>query len=89
MTDLERLEMLSKSNHMQKQHEDWGYPRGWNAALEFIEAEIGKLKGKRMFGSHGFAAGALFWNVILIEQQRPQKAGTSPTIEQQLRVWHE
>ena len=48
MTDLERLEMLAKSNHMQKQHEDWGYPRGWNAALEFIESEIGKLKGKPM-----------------------------------------
>lgn len=55
MTELERLEQTLKSNHMQKQHEDWGYPRGWNAALEFIETEIGKLKGKPDVCPHGFA----------------------------------
>jgi hypothetical protein len=40
---------------MAKKHEDWGYPRGWNAALEFIETEIGKLRAGPEVCPHGFA----------------------------------
>lgn len=43
MTDLERLLETIKANHMAKQHEDWGYPRGWNGHAEFVEGEIEKL----------------------------------------------
>ena len=55
MTELERLEQTLKSNHLQKQHEDWEYPRGWNAALEFVETEIGKLKAGPGICPHGFS----------------------------------
>lgn len=55
MTELERLEQTLKANHMAKKHEDWGYPRGWNAALEFVETEIGKLKAGPDKCPHGFA----------------------------------
>ena len=55
MTVLERLEQTLKSNHMQKQHEDWGYPRGWDVALDFVETEIGKLKAGPDKCPHGFS----------------------------------
>lgn len=43
MTDLERLADILKTNRMDKKHEDWGFPRGWNEALEFVGVQIGKL----------------------------------------------
>lgn len=46
MRELELLLELLKANRMAKKHEDWGYPRGWNAAFEFIEQQIEKLKAK-------------------------------------------
>lgn len=44
MTDLEQLAEILKSNRMDKKHEDWGFPRGWNEAFDFVEREIKKLK---------------------------------------------
>ncbi len=43
MTDLERLAEILKSNRMDKKHEDWGFPRGWNEAFDFVGREIEKL----------------------------------------------
>ena len=49
MTDLERLTEIIKTNRMDKKHEDWGFPRGWNEALDFVELQISKMNG----ASHG------------------------------------
>lgn len=49
MTELEHLAWILKSSRMDKKHEDWGFPRGWNEALDFVELQISKLNG----ASHG------------------------------------
>lgn len=46
MTEIERLVEILKANRMSEQHENWGYPRGWNEAFKFIEQQIEKLKAK-------------------------------------------
>ena len=46
MTDLETLANIVRANQMDKKHEDWGYPRGWNGHAEFVLGEIEKLKGE-------------------------------------------
>lgn len=43
MSDIQRLLEKVKANHMAKEHEDYGYPRGWNAHAEFVENEIAKM----------------------------------------------
>ena len=43
MTDLEQLAETLKQNRMDKKHEDWGFPRGWNEAFDFVEGQILKL----------------------------------------------
>ena len=62
-----------------------------NAALEFIEAEIGKLKGQTgCLSLTALLSRGIVLNVILIEQQRPQKAGTSHNDRTATEwVWHE
>lgn len=47
MTELEQLVEILKSNRMDKKHEDWGFPRGWNEALEFVRVQIGKIEQSR------------------------------------------
>ena len=44
MTDLERIEELLREHRMDKKHEDWGFPRGWNEAFDFIKSQVEKLK---------------------------------------------
>jgi len=56
MTDLEKLAETLKQNRMDKKHEDWGFPRGWNEALDFVEGQISKLSGDRD-GERDSAAG--------------------------------
>lgn len=47
MTDLDRVAEILKANRMAKEHEDYGFPRGWNEAFDFVEREIEKLKGEQ------------------------------------------
>ena len=54
MTDLEKLSETLRSNRMDKKHEDWGFPRGWNEAFDFLGREIQKLKMKEEC-PHGFS----------------------------------
>lgn len=43
MTDLEKLCETLRTNRMDKKHEDWGFPRGWNEAFDFVEGQILKI----------------------------------------------
>lgn len=44
--EFEKLRDILKNNRMSLQHEVHGYPRGWNAALEFVEDMIQKRPQK-------------------------------------------
>ena len=61
MTDLERLEMLSKSNHMQKQHEDWGLSERMECGVGIYRGRDREAEGQTgCLPSRFYAAGALF-----------------------------
>jgi len=53
MTNLDQLLETLNANRMGKKHEDYGFPRGWNEAFDFIEREIRKMKANSPC-PHGF-----------------------------------
>jgi hypothetical protein len=53
MKQIERLLEIIRENHMAKEHEDYGYPRGWNAHAEFVEMEIEKILNEHSVAERG------------------------------------
>lgn len=56
MTDLEKLCETLRTNRMDKKHEDWGFPRGWNEAFDFVGREIEKLQAEHSVAERGISS---------------------------------
>lgn len=56
MTDLEQLAEALRTNRMDKKHEDWGFPRGWNEAFDFVGREIEKLQAEHSVAERGISS---------------------------------
>lgn len=56
MNDLNRLAEIVKANLMEKKHEDWGFPRGWNEAFDFVGREIEKLQAEHSVAERGISS---------------------------------
>lgn len=54
MTALDQIMEALRKNRMKPEHEDYGFPRGWNEAFDFIGREVQKLRTADTC-PHGFA----------------------------------